>query len=150
MRLAAEGKPQPAAIVSFSPCVEQADGFPSHTENVETDYMLRDGTTRPEQYEAVFGINDRKACVEMLKDPLISPYYGDYSDLPSVFFAASDTEVLYDDSRLLFERLKKEGHQVQLDVQNELCHAYPMLPVLPEARETIQKAMDFAGKVMGE
>ena len=112
--------------------------------------MLRDGTTRPEQYEAVFGINDRKACVEMLKDPLISPYYGDYSDLPPVFFAASDTEVLYDDSRLLFERLKKEEHQVQLDVQHELCHAYPMLPVLPEARETIQKAMDFAGKVMGE
>ena len=39
---------------------------------------------------------------------------------------------------------------MQLDVQHELCHAYPMLPVLPEARETIQKAMDFAGKVMGE
>ena len=150
LRLAAEGKPQPAALVAFSPCTEQAVGLPSHTENIDTDYMLRDGTTRPEQYEAVFGINDRKACVEMLKDPLISPYYGDYSDLPPVFFAASDTEVLYDDSRLLFERLKKEEHQVQLDVQHELCHAYPMLPVLPEARETIQKAMDFAGKVMGE
>ena len=54
LRLDMENKEQPAAIVSFSPCTEQAEGLPSHTQNVETDYMLRDGTTRPEQYEAVF------------------------------------------------------------------------------------------------
>ena len=148
LRLAMEKKEQPAVIVAFSPCTEQAEGLPSHTENVETDYMLRDGTTRPEQYEAVFGISDRMANVEMLKDPLISPYYGNYSGLPPIFLAASDTEVLADDSRYLYRRLKDEGHAVELDIQHEVCHAYPMLPMMPEARETIQKAMDFAMETM--
>lgn len=150
LRLAAEGKPQPAAIASFSPCVEQADGLPSHTENVETDYMLRDATTKPEQYEAVFGIEDRAANAEMLRDPLISPYYGDYSQLPPIFLAASDTEVFADDARYLYRKLKEEGHVAELDMQHEVCHAYVIMPMMPEAKETLQKTMDFAVKVMGE
>ena len=33
-----------------------------------------------------------------------------------MFFSASDTEVLLDDSEMLYEKLKKQGHQTALDV----------------------------------
>lgn len=65
LRLAIEQKAQPGAIAAFSPCTEQALGFPSHTGNVTTDYMLSDSLNRSDQYEAVFDIEgpeDRKRC----------------------------------------------------------------------------------------
>lgn len=144
LRLAMEGKTQPKAIAAFSPCTEQAVGFPSHRKNVATDYMLGDALNRSDQYEAVFGIEGPKGYEDMLKDPLISPYYGDYSKLPPIFLAASDVEVLYDDARLLYEKLKREGHDVFLDVKEGVCHAYPVFPMMPEAKETIAEAMEFA------
>lgn len=147
LRLAMEGKRQPKAIVAFSPCTEQSQQLNSHMENVKTDYMLGDALNRSDQFEAVFGIYGREGHEQMLKNPLISPYYGNYSDLPPVFLAASDTEILYDDSRILYEKLKAEGHLVEMDVKHDVCHAYPMFPMMPEAKETIEKAMRFVLKL---
>ena len=96
LRAKAEGLPMPAGIWSFSPCTEQSEGFPSHTKNVVTDYMLGDALNRPGQNEAVFG--SKSMDKEYLKDPYISPYYGDYTGLPPIYLAASDTEVLFDES----------------------------------------------------
>ena len=60
--------------------------------------------------------------LEYLRQPTISPLYGDFSGLPPVFFSASDTEVLLDDSKVLYEKLKKQGHQTALDIQHGVCH----------------------------
>lgn len=148
LRLAVEKKAQPRALVAFSPVTEQAGGFLSHTQNVATDYMLGDALNRSDQYEAVFGIAGPEGHEEMLKNPLISPYYGDYSKLPPIFLAASDAEVLYDDARLLYEKLRDQGHKAALDVKSGVCHAYPIFPMMPEAKETIDKAMKFVDETV--
>lgn len=113
-----KGVEQPRAIVALSPCVTQAETLPSHTANIRTDYMLRDAVAKG-QVEVVFG---NGASEELLRRPEVSPLYGDYDGLPPVFLSASDTEVLYDDSRLLYERLKEASHPVELDVQRGVCH----------------------------
>ena len=131
--------PLPKAIAAFSPGTNNAEHYPSHTENAKTDYMLRDLIAKGIG-EPVFGKN---ASAMLLHSPLVSPVYGDYSGLPPVFLAVSDTEALYDDSRVLYRKLKAEGHQTRLDVQHGVCHAYPMFPMIPEARATIKNAFDF-------
>ena len=79
------------------------------------------------------GSND----LEYLRQPAISPLYGDFSGLPPVFFSVSDTEVLLDDSRVLYEKLKKQGHQTALDIRHGVCHAFQVFTTMPEARQAL-------------
>ena len=129
-----KGLPQPKALVALSPCVTQADQFPSYTQNAATDYMLRTAVAEG-KIKVVFG--SRAGDLEYLRQPTISPLYGDFSGLPPVFFSASDTEVLLDDSKLLYEKLKKQGHQTALDIRHGVCHAFQVFPAMPEAKQAL-------------
>lgn len=129
-----KGLPQPKALVALSPCVTQADQFPSYTANAATDYMLRTAVAEG-KIKVVFG--ERANDLEYLRQPTISPLYGDFSGLPPVFFSASDTEVLLDDSKVLYEKLKKQGHQTALDIQHGVCHAFQVFPAMPEAKQAL-------------
>lgn len=131
--------PLPRAIAVFSPGTNNAEHYPSHSANIKTDTMLRDAVAKGIG-EPVFGKN---APESLLQSPYVSPVYGDYNGLPPIFIAASDTEVLYDDSCLLYEKLREEGHRTKLDVQHGVCHAYPMLPMMPEARKSLERCFVF-------
>lgn len=134
-----EGMPMPKAVVAFSPCVNQAEHYPSHSLNAKTDYMLRDAVAKGLS-EPIFG--DR-AAPELLRDPIVSPVYGDYTGMPPIFLSASDAEALLDDSRVLYEKLRAEGHRAELDIQHGVCHAFQMFPPIPEGRVTRRKVFAF-------
>lgn len=135
------GLPQPKAVAAFSPCVTHAEPLPSHTTNIKTDHMLRDAVAKG-QIKVVFGDGTTE---EILRRPVTSPLYGDYTDLPSIFLSASDTEVLLDDSRALYEKLKAEGHRTELDIRHGVCHAFQMFYAMPEAKAALAAAFDFIG-----
>lgn len=140
LKLKELGLPQPKAIISFSPCVTHAEHFPSHTANIKTDYMLRDGVAKG-MGEPVFGKN--ATDMKFLRDPCVSPLYGDYSGLPPVFLSASDTEALLDDAVMLHRKLQEAGHPTQLDIQHGLPHAFQVFSFMPECRKTMQKVFAF-------
>ncbi len=131
--------PMPRAIVSLSPATEQSRHLPSHRDNIKTDYMLRDMVYRG-LTEVMF---DHERSQEELKDPLLSPYYGDYEGLPPIFLSVSDSETLYDDTMILYEKLRNEGHPVKLEVGHRLCHAYQIMSYMPEAKKTLRIIFDF-------
>lgn len=143
----ADGVPQPAGIAAFSACTNQADQLPSHVNNIETDTMLGDAVNSEGQYKAVFGSAHPDRA--LLTGPVVSPYFGDYRLLPPIFLSASDNEVLLDDSVVLYEKLTKEHHPCMLDIQKDVFHAYPMFPMVPEARETLDRAVSFLDKTSG-
>lgn len=130
-----KGLPQPKALVALSPCVTQVDQFPSYTQNAATDYMLRTSLADG-KIKVVFG--DRAKDWEYLRQPTISPLYGDFTELPPVILSASDTEVLLDDSRILYEKLKSQGHQTAFDIRHGACHAFQVFTAMPEARQALQ------------
>ena len=133
------GLPMPKAIVAFSPATDNCEDLPSHTKNIKTDYMLKDMVAK--------GITDvlfdHQAKEEELKDPLLSPYYGDYKGLPPILLSVSDSETLYDDTVIFYEKLKKEDHEVMLDVKHGVCHAYQIMTYMPEARETLDNVFVY-------
>ena len=134
--------PVPKALVVLSPCVTHAEHFPSHSSNIGTDHILKDMILKG-LHEPLFGGDVPEA---LLRDPIVSPLYGDYSGLPPVFISATDAETLYDDSRELYRRLKEAGHSAKLDVQEGCCHAFQIHPdVLPEAKTALERAFEFIG-----
>ena len=134
-----KGLDMPAAIVSFSPASDQYTDLPSHKGNISTDYMLKDAVSKG-LARVLF---DHEPSEEELKDPYLSPYYGDYEGVAPIFLSASDTETLYDDALTLYEKLREAGHKVKMSVGHKLVHAYAILPFMPEARKCIKEALDF-------
>ena len=139
LALKERGIAMPRAVAAFSPCVNQAEHYPSHSGNAKTDYMLRDKVFKGMQ-EPVFGKN---APDEILRNPLASPVYGDFEGLPPVFLSASDTEALLDDSRVMFIKLKATGHKTSLDIQHGCCHAFQVFPMIPEAQAALNETFRF-------
>lgn len=133
------GLDMPKAIVSFSPCTDQYEDLPSHKGNIRTDYMLKDAVSRG-LHLVLF---DHEPDENELKDPYLSPYYGDYEGLPPIFLAVSDSETLLDDSIVLYNKLLNEGHNVKLSVGHDLIHAYPMFPFLPETKDCLKEVFSF-------
>ncbi|MBQ6560690.1 MAG: alpha/beta hydrolase [Erysipelotrichaceae bacterium] len=138
--------PQPKAIIAFSPATDQYRDLPSHTRNIGTDYMLGNAVAKGLCDVLFAGDFDR----ERLKDPLLSPYYGDYAGLPPIFLSASSSETLYDDTMILYDKLKTERHETEIDIRNGVCHAYQIMPYMPEARKTLDKAFAFVNKIKKE
>lgn len=135
MLLKEKGLPQPGALVALSPSVTQVDQFPSYKENAKTDYMLRTAVAEG-KIKVVYG--ERKNDLEYLRQPTISPLYGDFTGLPPVILSASDTEVLLDDSMILYKKLKELGHPTALDIRHGVCHAFQVFTAMPEAKKALE------------
>lgn len=68
-----------------------------------------------------------------MTDPRVSPIYGDLSGLGRVTLTTGTWEVLYPDSLVLAEKLKKAGVDCNLIVGERMIHCYPICPI-PEAK----------------
>lgn len=131
------GLPQPKAIGCFSPVVEFVEQYPSRTANVSTDFMLGNSINQM-NWAAIFGCES-----EDLTDPYMSPIRGDFTDVAPVFIAVSDYETPFDDSLKLYQKLKDEGHQTELNVQHGLVHAYVIFGTMKETQGSISHFMSF-------
>ena len=76
---------------------------------------------------------------EDLKNPLISPIYGDFSGFPPLFVIAGGAEALCNDSLSLAAVCAKTGGDLKLLIGRDMIHTYPLdFRDYPEA----SKAMD--------
>lgn len=140
-----EGIALPKAIIALSPPTNHAQGFPSHQKNVDSDIILQDKYCSFEQRKMVYGEHNQD--LTYLSNPYVSPYFGDYHDLPPIFLSVSTSEVLYDDSHELYLKLKAAHHPVDIDMQNNQIHAFAIMArFLPEARKSLQMAFEFVEK----
>lgn len=140
-RLCAQKNP-PAAVLTFSPWTDLTGSGPSCRENAGRDALLPVGRLHELAGYALDGHDPR--------DPRASPLFADYPDCPPVFFAASDSEILRDDSLRLARRLEGEGARVEVDLHEACLHAWPIFAGrLPEADDTIHRATKFLRKVAG-
>ncbi len=139
------GQRAPDAAVALSPLTDATLSSPSLRSNVATDPMLG----------PLFGPMARVPQVLMLwfawlqvrirpNDPVISPLRADLSRLPPVLVQASETEMLFDDSKRYVNRARAAGSPVQLQRWNHMVHVWQIFnPELPEAREALQQIGKF-------
>jgi len=132
----AQHLPMPACAVLYSPYTDLSiEGISAKT-NAEKDAMF--------QLDSIY-IGAKYYAGELdVKDPRVSPLYGNMDGLPPLRIFASSSEILYDDSTRLAQRTKAAGVNVEFTSHDNLVHVWPVFyPLLPEAIETIRDSAKF-------
>ena len=78
-----------------------------------------------------------------LNDPLVSPAFGDFSNLPPLLLEVGSTELLLDSSRTVAKRAREKQVEVELTISPYSPHIYPVLGFLPEAQAARQRINQF-------
>ena len=74
-----------------------------------------------------------------LKDPLISPLFGDAHGLPRLLIQVGDAETLLDDSRRFAGKAEAAGVNVTLEVWPHMPHVWHVFaPMLQESNDAIE------------
>ncbi len=129
-------RPMPACAIMFSPFLDTGEIAPSRVKNARFDATLPAAGERTINPRHLLGSPD-------VKNPLISPIYGDFHGLPPMYVLVSDSEVLTDDSLRLARRAQLFNVKVKVDIWRKVPHVWTAMPFLPEAREGLQRAGNF-------
>lgn len=139
----AAGVKMPACIVSISPCTNLAEDLPSRKKN-EGALVVSQANITALLREAAF---DRDTDPY---DPLISPFFGDYTGFPPMYFFADRGEVLFDDTDLLVPKLRAAGVDVGYEVMEGTFHSFPTLGrACPESKAYLEATKEFLLKYLG-
>jgi acetyl esterase/lipase len=142
LRLRDEGGPLPAAAVALSPATDMTMSGESMRTRNEADPML-DSEGTPQVREAYCAGQD-------LKDPYISPLFGDLAGLPPLLIQVGDAEILLDDATRFAKRAEEAGVDITLEVWDEMIHVFQFFaPMLPEATEAIAVIGKFVKSHVG-
>lgn len=139
MSLRDRGMPLPAGAVLMSPAADLTlrSEAGSRVENAASDALL--SLEHGDEIRRLY-LGDR---LELDEDPYVSPVYGDYSGLPPLFFQASSSEILLDDSRRCLERAREAGVPAEIEVWDRMPHGWQALSVTPESGRAIGRLADF-------
>jgi acetyl esterase/lipase len=80
-------------------------------------------------------------------DPLASPLFADLTGLPDMLVFASEHEILLSDSTRLKAKANQAGVKVELVTRARMPHVWPILIMLPEAKEDMRRSGEFIARV---
>ncbi len=116
---------QPAQVVLISPWLDASVGDPGHREIEPHDRIL-----------GIEGLRESGRCYAGgldLRDPLVSPLFGDLRGLAPITVVAGSHDLLVTDARALAGRAREAGVEVEYHEARAMQHSYPLFPLLPEA-----------------
>lgn len=140
-----QGLRSPDAVVALSPLTDSGLGSPSLKTNIPTDPMLGPMfaamTKVPRPLLLVTSWMQNRIRPNQ---PVVSPVYGDLSNLPPVLVQASEVEMLVDDARRYVNKASAAGSPVRLQTWNHVVHVWHLFdPELTEAREAFAEIGKF-------
>ena len=126
-------EPMPAAALLISPLLDLTLSGASVTERQDRDKLLSIDWLR-------FGIESYSAG-RNLREPGLSPLFGEPSGLPPLLIQVGTEEILYDDAVRFAARARRVGVEVQFEEWPAMWHDWHSFAlVLPEARRAIDDA----------
>jgi len=142
LKLRDNGIPLPKVAFVSSPCLDQTYSLISHRENEVVDILLSLGDMRKFTYNYL-----QKNPNISLKDPYVSPIYGDFTGFPPMLIFSSMDEILVDDSRLFYQKLKEQGIVAEYHEYQDTFHAFTLVgTITKEGADSIQKMISFFEK----
>lgn len=129
LQLKSQQRLLPRGLVLMSPWTDLTSSGESFQKRAELDPVLN------EEY-----INRMKlayAAGQDLKDPLISPLWGNHREFPPIYIQVGDNEILYSDAWRLYERLLEQHVSVRFEHFAGMWHVFQMSPF-----KTAYEAMD--------
>jgi len=125
------GDPMPAAACLMSPWLDLA----MEGESIKTR-ADKDPWFHAEDMPKVVA---HYCLSNQLRDPLVSPLYGDMHGLPPMLIQVGDHEILLSDSTRLSDKITAAGGQVTLQVWPDMWHVFQFfVGKMPESKRAIQ------------
>jgi monoterpene epsilon-lactone hydrolase len=78
-----------------------------------------------------------------LKDPLLSPVYGDFTDFPPTFLVSGTRDLFLSNTVRVHRKLRKAGVEAQLEVYEGQSHDQFLNPDAPETTELFADIAKF-------
>ncbi len=146
MRLRDEGMGALKALVLMSPWSDITCHGDSYAKRYHLDPLfgrkmpLPDDSKRTEIGKKYAGDHD-------LKDPYMSPAFGDFTGLPPMLIHVGEYEMLYDDSKAVYNKATEAGLPVQLTVWPGMFHVFQLADgLIPESRAAWREIGRFIRK----
>ncbi len=133
-RLKAEGRQLPARLVLFSPWTDMTASGESYTQRAELDPTIT--------MEYVQAVRMAYAGGADLKDPMLSPLFGDFTGFPPTLIQVGSNELLYSDAERLRDRMRAAGALCRLEEWTEMWHVFQMMPI-KKAGEAMEHVGEF-------
>lgn len=135
-KLIEENIQMPAALILLSPWTDLTGTGDSIVRKASKDPLIG-----PELLQ-VFA--QKYAGNEDLKNPLISPLFGDFNFFPPTLIQVGTEEVLLDDSTRLAQKMKKAGVLVEMEIWDGMMHVFQWFAgLIPEANDAVNKIASF-------
>jgi epsilon-lactone hydrolase len=134
------GMPLPAGAACLSPWVDLTNSAFTYDSRSGADKLFSK-TSADEARALYLGDHDPK-------DPLASPIFGAWSDMPPLLILVGDAEVLLDDAAQLASVAAAAGVDVEHHVYPEMPHVWPIsYPAYPEAVDAVMQVAEFTQRV---
>lgn len=141
LRAKQEGLPLPACIAPSTPWADLTETGDSYKTNEWVDNVLV-------SYSGYLGRAARLyANGRDLRDPQLSPVYGDFAGFPPAILTAGTRDLFLSNTVRVHRKLRRAGVEAELQVFEGLSHAQFIFdPVAPETREIFAEIARFFDK----
>jgi len=161
LRLKEQGRLLPRGLVLMSPWTDLTSSGKTHRTKAEVDpvldaeYLERmisnyiPGYRKQGEKEAGEVTAEEKTPEILpsqespdLKNPMISPLFGDFAGFPPTYIQVGENEILLSDSVMLHKKMVQENVSVKLDIFKGMWHVFQMSP-LKTAYDAMDKNAEF-------
>lgn len=134
LKLKEEGRILPRGLVLMSPWTDLTSSGKSFATKAELDPVL-DSAYIDRMIQAY-------AEGQNLKNPYISPLFGNFEGFPPTYIQVGENEILLSDSLRLHQALADANVSVKIDTYSGMWHVFQMSPV-KAARDAMDKNAEF-------
>lgn len=143
MRLRDEGAGHLKAMVLMSPWTDLTCQGRSYTERYHMDPLFGRRTPSPDNANRL-ARGETYAQGHDLRDPYLSPAFGDFTAMPPMLVHVGEYEMLYDDAAIISEKARAAGISVEFKVWPGMFHAFQLADAwIPEAKAAMQEIGTF-------
>ncbi|MES2151064.1 MAG: alpha/beta hydrolase [Pseudomonadota bacterium] len=141
VRIKAAGLAQPACALLLSPVVDFTMSSVSMVSNAASDPIFTLG--------ALATLRALYARPEQFLNPDLSPLFADLGGLPPLFFQASNSELLRDESLRGARHAHLAGVKVEVELWQGMPHVFQAVGALPQSRAALASLLRFVAAHAG-
>ena len=134
-RLKAAGRRMPRALLLMSPWTDMTASGTSYQERKELDPSITE--------DYIHAVRSAYAGDADVKDPQLSPLFGDFTGFPPTLIQVGSNEILYSDSATLRQRMTAAGVVCRMEEWQDMWHVFQMFPIKKAAQ-----AMEHVGQFL--
>lgn len=84
-------------------------------------------------------LSAKKMCAQKLelKNPMISPLYGNFNGFPKTILFVGGKDIMCPDAILGSKKMEQSGVELELMYEPEMPHIYPLLPLMTESKKAL-------------